>query len=88
MNRAKLNVAWNRDEGISQNENIMAFFKSNPQGIFTASSVKRFAMPDTLRTSVYRSLSNLTKAGKLVKSESAKLRSQYGVKVSGWRLAR
>lgn len=85
MERTELNVAWAKDSSLSQNENIMEFFKANPTSIFTAQSVKRFALPDTLRTSVYRSLTNLTKADKLRKV-NAELVSTYGVKVAGWSL--
>ena len=70
LNGADLKKSTGRAE--SQTEKILRFFLVHPDRAFTPAEVYR-AMDDILLTSVRRSMSDLTKSGDLIKTDSQAL---------------
>lgn len=70
LNGADLKKSTGRAE--SQTEKILRFFLANPDRAFTPAEVYR-AMDGFLLTSVRRSMSDLTKSGDLIKTDTQAL---------------
>ena len=70
-----------------QNQEILDFFKSNPQGLFTPFDVQSGAeMINVPITSVRRAMHTLTHAGLLIKTHNKK-EGNYGASNHLWKLA-
>ena len=82
LNGADLKKSTGRAE--SQTEKILRFFLAHPDRAFTPAEVYR-AMDGFLLTSVRRSMSDLTKSGDLIKTDSQAL-GQFGSANYKWML--
>ena len=82
LNGADLKKSTGRAE--SQTEKILRFFLAHPDRAFTPAEVYR-AMDGFLLTSVRRSMSDLTKSGDLIKTDTQAL-GQFGSANYKWML--
>jgi len=67
-----------------QEDRILNFMRLNSDKWFTAEEIEKFFIIP--RASVSRAMANLTKAGRVEKSETADWMSSYGVSCYGWRV--
>lgn len=73
---------------LTQTEKILRFFEANPAKEFTPCEVwQAVGYADMLLTSIRRSISNLTKAGDLIKTTNRKA-GIYGELNYTWRLSK
>jgi hypothetical protein len=84
MNPAELKI---RKQIVGrQSEQILRFFRENPQGYFTPFEVQTYAnMHGAPITSIRRAINTLTAAGMLVKTDHMK-EGEYGAANHTWKL--
>ncbi len=81
-------LATSEKRAETQEEKIMAFFQENATGRYAPHEViKKVFSSATPLTSVRRAMTNLSSAGKLVKTGTM-ARGPFGVKTNTWRLKR
>lgn len=74
-----------RERALRQQNRILSYFLSFPNDTFTPEEVHKALFSSYVPlTSVRRAITNLTAAGKLMKTENMKI-SQYGKKCHAWR---
>ena len=71
------------ENALSQEKEIMEFFKANPESCFTTRDIEDLLSMN--HDSCKRAITNLTKKGKLIKSEN-RVPGYYGYPVHVWSL--
>ena len=74
-----------RQKAMKQDDVILAFFQRSPHPYYPPSEIWQRMLPDAPLTSVRRSFTNLTDAGKLVKTDQ-KRKGIYGRPEHVWTL--
>jgi hypothetical protein len=78
-------LSVSKERAIRQQNRILSFFMSFPGQNFTPEEIHKALYGDnTPLTSVRRAITNLTQAGKLVKTDDMKV-SSFGKKTHSWR---
>ena len=65
------------EKAISQQEEVLSFFKKNQNKYFTPFQINKLVLPTAPITSVRRAITNLTNSNYLIKTSSKKL-GEYG----------
>ena len=73
-----------RSEASDQDAKVLAFFRANPDRLFTQERIHALVMPNAPRSSVCRAVNTLTRTGRLEKTATLYLSSQ-GRRVHTWR---
>lgn len=68
----------------SQEDKVLDYFRRNPDRTFTPFHIQKAVLPDSPITSVRRAMTNLTKAGRLIKL-TVKVKEKYGVSNYKWK---
>jgi hypothetical protein len=74
-----------RVRAMTQQERVLAFFRRNPEELFTTREVhKKVFYNNGELTSTQRCITNLTDGGKLLKSKETVPGKKYGKRVHAW----
>lgn len=73
-----------REKAATQDDLVLAFFENRAHCTWTPSEVQENVLPDAPITSVRRSITNLTKAGKLYKTAATRM-GLYGRPEHAWK---
>ena len=73
-----------RSQASDQDARVLAFFRANPDKLFTQERLHTLVMPNAPRSSVCRAVNTLTRLGRLEKTATLYLSSQ-GRRVHTWR---
>ncbi len=69
-----------------QEDAVLEFFRANPEALVSAEDIGKLVLPGTPRTSWGRSLTNLKKAGKILKTDEL-TEGAWGREIYLWKLA-
>lgn len=79
-------LAQSQRQASAQEVRILTFFEDRPWQGFSPFQIQRLVLPECPITSVRRAITNLTKAGKLEKTD-VMLKERYGKRNHYWKLA-
>jgi hypothetical protein len=74
-----------RSDASDQDAKVLAFFRANPDRLFTQERIHDLVIPHAPRSSVCRAVNTLTRLGKIEKTGTLYL-SLQGRRVHTWRL--